>query len=134
MDDLIRKQDAIDALNKEMEACKMPDERPVRFGLRMARNFVQDMPSAEPKSHVIANITFDEEKLKEICANAVQEIKSSAQPERKTGRWIFNQYDANPRIGNWHCSECGQITIMPHHVFNYCPHCGAKMEVEHEQV
>lgn len=53
--------------------------------------------------------------------------RGKAEAERKTGQWVFVQYDVNPCIGNWHCSECGQITIMPHHVFNYCPHCGADM-------
>lgn len=27
-----------------------------------------------------------------------------------------------------YCSECGENYGMPHGVFNYCPHCGAKMD------
>lgn len=54
----------------------------------------------------------------------------------KTGRWEWVQYDSNPNIGNWHCSECdrmisGAITSYnPVYVYKYCPNCGAKMEVK----
>ena len=51
-----------------------------------------------------------------IRAKIVVENLPSAQPERKTGRWI----DDN-------CSECGQY-VFHGDVRNFCPHCGAKME------
>ena len=122
MSDLIERQSLIDVLEKEMDACNMPDEKPVRFGLRLARNFVQDMPSVVPKSHVIANVTFDEEKLKEICANALQEIKSFAQPERKMGKWVYNS------PVTMKCNQCGLvIKDWDWHRFKYCPNCGADM-------
>lgn len=50
--------------------------------------------------------------------------------EQKQGKWEWVQYDANPEIGNFHCSECRYIPA----IFNlsaqrmhYCPNCGAKM-------
>ena len=53
----------------------------------------------------------------------------------KTGHWEYVQYDYNPDIGNWHCSECRNIVIecanknekggIP--IYNFCPNCGAKM-------
>lgn len=53
----------------------------------------------------------------------------------KTGRWEWNQYDYNPNLGNWHCSECRSVVIecvdknkkggIP--LYKYCPQCGAKM-------
>lgn len=56
--------------------------------------------------------------------------------EPKTGRWEWVQYDGNPNIGNWHCSECRTIFIegtikkekdsTP--FYKYCPQCGAKMQ------
>lgn len=57
-------------------------------------------------------------------------------PAGKVGRWEYVQYDSNPNIGNWHCSECR--TIIPHMpeetdntpIYKWCPMCGAKMEVE----
>lgn len=58
----------------------------------------------------------------------------TAQPN--TGRWEWVQYDGNPNIGNWHCSECRSIFIegtikrekdsIP--FYKYCPQCGAKMK------
>lgn len=47
-------------------------------------------------------------------------------PQQKGGRWIRVDYDSNPNIGNWHCSLCQNISKLS----NYCPNCGAKMEVE----
>jgi hypothetical protein len=47
--------------------------------------------------------------------------------EHKTGRWKFIVYDAN-RIGHYECTECHWNVLM--NVSDYCPHCGAKMEVE----
>ena len=57
-------------------------------------------------------------------------------PQPEVGRWEWVQYDSNPNIGNWHCSECR--TIIPHMpeetdntpIYKWCPMCGAKMEVE----
>jgi len=65
-------------------------------------------------------------------------IKSmpSVTPQPKIDRWEWVQYDSNPNIGNWHCSECR--TIIPHMpeetdnapIYKWCPMCGARMEVE----
>lgn len=56
--------------------------------------------------------------------------------EPKTGHWEYVQYDYNPKIGNWHCSECRCVVVecvnkeeeggIP--LYKYCPQCGAKME------
>jgi hypothetical protein len=57
----------------------------------------------------------------------------SVEPERKTGKWEYVQYDGNPKIGNWHCSNCRVIVNSGFEgtpVFNYCPICGTKMEVD----
>jgi len=57
----------------------------------------------------------------------------SATPQPKTGHWEWVQYDANPNIGNWHCSECscilrGETNGGPVRLPKYCPECGVKME------
>ena len=58
-------------------------------------------------------------------------------PAPKMGHWEYVQYDGNPNIGNWHCSECRSIVEYkptynwekkPYH--KYCYNCGAKMEVD----
>ena len=48
----------------------------------------------------------------------------SVTPQQKMGHWEWNQYDANPKIGNFHCSLCHSIGRA---YFDYCPYCGAKM-------
>lgn len=45
------------------------------------------------------------------------------------GQWIEKPY----LLGTTrYCSICGQNYGMPHGVFNYCPNCGAKMDVGNE--
>lgn len=52
-------------------------------------------------------------------------------PERKTGRWIYDNeaYPGGNPCGHYDCDQCGES--VPHKT-NFCPNCGAKMEVEHE--
>lgn len=48
----------------------------------------------------------------------------STTPKQKTGKWNVLGYD-DPLVRFYKCSEChAKITLK----FNYCPHCGAKME------
>ena len=56
-------------------------------------------------------------------------IKSlpSAEPERKTGHWI----DTDNYYQRWKCSECGCHTRDAEP--NYCPNCGAKMEMRNDE-
>ena len=52
------------------------------------------------------------------------------QEERSQGEWEYVQYDANPKIGNWHCSNCRCIPFsidIEHQKTNFCPNCGARM-------
>lgn len=62
---------------------------------------------------------------------AVRIIKEQPSAE-KTSRWVGNGFDP------LHCSVCGKgsdgLLGIPwaNKSFNYCPNCGAKMEVEHE--
>ena len=69
-------------------------------------------------------------------ARRIIEDMPSVTPQPKIGRWEWVQYDSNPNIGNWHCSECR--TIIPHMpenanntpIYKWCPNCGAKMEAQ----
>lgn len=50
-------------------------------------------------------------------------------PKRKTGRWVNNIHDLPV------CDQCGYMTpydraIDDYEYGNYCPNCGAKMEVK----
>ena len=51
----------------------------------------------------------------------------SVTPQQRTARWKFTVYDSN-RIGHYECTECHWNVLM--NVSDYCPHCGAKMEVD----
>ena len=74
-------------------------------------------------------------------AKTMIESLPSAQPQRKTGRWIIKD---NPGTG-WYrvtCSECGEdvtstapcIGFYPNAkvTWDYCPNCGALMDGEVE--
>lgn len=57
----------------------------------------------------------------ELCEEDQEPL---ATPTQKEAHWEWNQYDANPKIGNFHCSLCHGIGRT---YFDYCPYCGAKM-------
>ena len=51
MSDMISRQAAIDALQKEIDKAKPPFDDTIgaiRCGVRLARNIIEDLPSAEP--------------------------------------------------------------------------------------
>ena len=57
----------------------------------------------------------------------------SAQPMRPKGKWIQEElaYGGIP----YHCDQCGVElwdTVLGTPRWNFCPNCGAEMEVEHE--
>ena len=52
----------------------------------------------------------------------------SVKPERKPGKWVH-------MVGWWECNQChAEYTDMPtcmgKVIYEYCPMCGAKMEVD----
>jgi len=58
---------------------------------------------------------------------------SSAQPERKKGKWIWK---GSINEGFWTCSECGQKFYQGYGNENFCPNCGKRMMKgeENEQI
>lgn len=66
---------------------------------------------------------FDSE-LMDYLIEKVRKLPSVT-PQPKMGHWEWNQYDANPKIGNFHCSLCHNIGER---YYDYCPGCGAKMQ------
>ena len=66
---------------------------------------------------------------------ALEMAIKALEQEPKTGHWEWVQYDYNPKLGNWHCSECRCVVVecvdknekggIP--LYKYCPQCGAKM-------
>ncbi len=49
--------------------------------------------------------------------------------EVRHGRWHWVAYDANPKIGNWHCTYCNRIP-KSFQKEDFCPNCGAEMDKE----
>jgi hypothetical protein len=75
---------------------------------------------------------------KAISLDTVGAIKTLPSAEPKRGKWIDKgwtgdwQYLTDGRGNCWRnivCSECGESI---RHESNFCPNCGAKMEVNHE--
>ena len=99
MSDLIRKQDAIDALKKyeELESNNFTDTSPISM-------------------MTVATI-----------ANCIEEIINipSAEPERKKGKWV----DGMPYVNShWKvCSECHVSAPDSCGGYKFCPNCGADM-------
>ena len=72
---------------------------------------------------------------KKVCVTD-QVIKAMEQtgriPERKKGKWIFEECKGNTYF---RCSECGEIVtsaFMGFPRYEYCPMCGADMRGEEE--
>lgn len=71
----------------------------------------------------------------EYAISVIERMFEEQVSTEKTGRWEWNQYDYNPNLGNWHCSECGSIAIecvpkkdpsgVP--LYKYCPQCGCRL-------
>ena len=59
------------------------------------------------------------EKMREFPAADVMEVRH--------GRWRWVAYDANPKIGNWHCTYCNRIP-KSFQKEDFCPNCGALMD------
>ena len=52
--------------------------------------------------------------------------------EQKTGEWVVYEQDYVPQ-----CSECGYVPaynkyLNKYYYSNWCPNCGARMEIEHD--
>ena len=97
-DDLIKRQDAIDAILDLSDFVSVIE----------LFEYVEDHDLRDSRSGGIID-----------TINAVL-LLPSAQPERKTGRW--EEYLKEGL--RWKCSECGSRFDFP---FDFCPHCGADM-------
>lgn len=114
MDDVISRQTAIEAIKEDK------------------------IDLTNPNVVAVFKATGDFEKVETQVMTCDRHIKilkelSSAQPERKTGRWNCSDDMYESAV----CSVCGWDTTEPwnhiRHWFNYCPNCGADMrEVDDE--
>ena len=122
MDDLISRQAAIDALWKALYEYEDKTEKQFQESENLDvgdwivhRNFVQNM--------------------NDIDRQTILDLPS-AQPERKTGRWIYGEDNPGTGRDGWFCSECEHFEMWDYsadmksaelNLPNFCPNCGARM-------
>lgn len=65
------------------------------------------------------------------------EFIPSVTPQPKTGRWLEKEVNSDKVIDEWQsarCNVCDKYYTTPYMYYfshyNYCPNCGARMEVE----
>ena len=118
-EDLIKRSDAIEAITYSHLDNLTREERIAH---------INALPSADRPKEVIAQVTFDEEKLREIVKEAVERFKEEYEvADRPQGEWEM-QEDIDGLYGI--CSICGHDADFSHYykAYNFCPHCGARMK------
>lgn len=89
---------------------------------------------ADRPQKVVAQITFDEEKLCEIVKEAVERFKKEYEViDRPQGKWIYCEDDEGQ--DGYKCSECGFFVPWYYgyedinYIYKYhaCPSCFARM-------
>lgn len=106
------------------------EQEPCEDAISRAKAMTEIMMNTNIREHLDGNLYIK-------VADAVQILRDlpSVKPQEKTGHWKWVQYDSNPNIGNWHCSECRNIvsdmpTCMGKPLYEFCPNCGCPMEIE----
>lgn len=108
MDDLIKRSDAIDALN-ECEDIK-------GFGYTQMHDALMEIPSVDiPHSD-------DWEKYSD---KLWQKAYERGKADRPQGEWIEPKNEVAIRLNQWICSKCNYLIDGKH---NFCPNCGAQMK------
>lgn len=50
------------------------------------------------------------------------------------GKWVHDGYDIPHGVDWMHCSNCGKRDVYcPASLTNYCPACGARMDIERKE-
>ena len=135
--DLIERQKAIDAL-ADMH-CKSDEDGYVWIIRSDAWARIDALPSVTP-TKIVAQINFDNAKLKEIVDEAVKRLEEELEPKRKRGKWEEKEVHEKGTledIEEWQsarCSACGKYHTAPYmyyfNNYNFCPNCGARMTKE----
>jgi len=100
--DCISRQQAIDALAEDMPSAYTPDgSHPADEGIFMAQ---------------------------EIYADCIQTLKELPPAQPKRGKWIYHIDDLFPAESTMECNQCHAEQPLTCDD-EFCPHCGAKMEV-----
>lgn len=124
-DDTIKRKDAIGAINGWLKRNHFPE---------IGDGILYLVPSADKPQKVIAQIIFDEEKLREIMKEAIEHFKKKYEiTNRPQGKWINGHY-----INGVYYKRCDQCFAEIEDSFfgegsfdvNFCPNCGADMRYD----
>lgn len=94
---------------------------------------IDNTPTAEPEKVLVANVTFDEDELKDIVqTEVIEKIKSGElviKDKKPKGEWIKVQEIMFSRHA---CSLCNHYPLVDEDtgetvLSNFCPNCGADM-------
>lgn len=117
MSDLISRQYAIDALGERPMVWVESD-----YELGARNQYDADVLALETVPPAQPDTSYSDG-----YADGYKQGLKDAQPERKRGKWKPYRCDM------YECSECGyiytELTDRHRCGANFCPHCGAKMEV-----
>ena len=152
--DCISRKMAIDEV-KRLHDVAWANWKETRISANTMIDALKDLPSAQPKTHdkrtethacnlidrqaamiVIENSGLDDDS-KDTVVRVLEQLPS-AQPERRTGKWIVQDIYKKDmyRVS---CSCCGESSMVDQRsiakavdikVYNFCPNCGARMEGE----
>ena len=85
---------------------------------------IDNAPTVEPETKVVANVTFNKEQVEELVEKAKADIL--AQIERPQGEWTYiGNTTISHSIKICECNQCKQRIYGAH---NFCGNCGAKMK------
>ena len=102
---------ALEDIDRLKEFCSFSEE-----GEEEIEDLINNAPTVEPETKLVANVTFNKEEMGELIENAKEDIL--AQIERPQGEWIFVSRNC------WKCPYCQELTNEGK---NFCPNCGADM-------
>lgn len=118
MSDLIERSDVIKVVRHITFECIDADTR---------QKLIEAIPTVEPKEKVIAQVTFDDEKLREIVKEAVERFKEEYEIEPKRGEWIDYSCSSGCYCSNCDWDSDDKINKYIIKKFDFCPNCGADM-------
>lgn len=132
--DCISRQAAIDFIGGMNMCDEISDE-----AYKELTNYLDELTSAQAEKILVANVTLTDEQVREAVEKAKNSVLTVIESERKKGKWIKHEvkgFDGR-HTGRFfdECSECGKLTtewrkVTEYHGWNFCPNCGAEMEVE----
>lgn len=136
MNDLISRQAAIKAI-EDLKDCYNGFSD--TYDKACIIGVLEEVPSAQPEYSTDEWCTdckeYDHER--KCCPRFNRVIRTTLQEAQRTGRWIKHEVKLfnGCHTGRYfdECSECGKLTtewrkVTEYHRWNFCPHCGARME------